>query len=175
MDMRFYEFWRLVEDQSIPPIINSLLDTDWYKLTMGQVIFHKFPHANAGYKFINRGKHEFPLHFDEELRKQVQAMSQIKLQSNEIEWLRSNDVMQEDYIDWLSRFQFDPSQVDISQNGTDLDITVEGPWVETIFWEVPLMALISELYYKLGNKTADMQACRLKMAAEDFPKICMTM
>jgi nicotinate phosphoribosyltransferase len=47
------------------PIIISMLDDDWYKLTMGSVVFHNFPNAEVEYEFINRGKTPFPEGFAE--------------------------------------------------------------------------------------------------------------
>ena len=56
-----------------------------------------------------------------------------------------------EYLDFLSGYRFDPSELKITQNGSHLDITIEGYWYKTILWEVPLMAIISELYFKMTN------------------------
>lgn len=137
------------------PIIKSILDTDWYKITMGQVVFHKFPDAVAKYKFINRGKTQFPEGFAEALRKEVNAMGKLRLSYKEIDWLDSNWCMGMDYVSYLADFRFKPKQVIINQNSVELEVGVEGPWKETIFWEVPLMAIISELYFKMTGKEYD--------------------
>ena len=145
-------------------IINSLLDTDWYKPTMGQVVYHRFPHVVAAYDFINRGKTEFPSRFAEELRKQVDQMAKLKLTEPEERWLRQerlgsfdqvDNVLSSDYVDYLAKYRFKPEQVSIIQTAGQLDIKVTGPWYETIFWEVPLMATISELYYRMLGKFPD--------------------
>jgi nicotinate phosphoribosyltransferase len=137
------------------PIITSLLDTDWYKFTMGQVVFHEFPDAWATYKFINRGKTQFPEGFDKALKKELKALSKVALTDAETDWLFFNTGLKHDYIEFLYDFWFDPNQVDIAQKDGVLDITISGPWQETILWEVPLMAIISELYFRMTGKVPD--------------------
>ncbi len=137
------------------PIITSLLDTDWYKLTMGQVVFHQFPEAIATYRFYNRGKTQFPPGFADNLKKEIQLLSKVNLSLDEILWLEDQCVLKQDYIDFLEGYNFNPNQVIIEQTGGDLAIVIMGPWAETILWEVPLMALISELYFKITGKTYD--------------------
>lgn len=135
------------------PIITSLLDTDWYKLTMGQVVFHQFPNAQAVYRFYNRGKTAFPTGFAEALCKEIEYLSHVRLDMDEIQWLENQWVLKPDYINFLEDYRFDPAQVIIEQTGGDLAIVVGGPWAETILWEVPLMAIISELYFRMTGKT----------------------
>jgi len=55
------------------------------------------------------------------------------------------------YLDFLEGYHYDPSEVKINQIGNDLEVTVEGLWYRTILWEVPLLSLISELYYKMNG------------------------
>jgi nicotinate phosphoribosyltransferase len=148
------------------PIITSLLDTDWYKLTMGQLVFHQFPDAKASYCFINRGKTEFPPEFAEHLKYELQLLSHVQLTYEEWVWLADQFVLSQDYIDWLSNHRFNPKQVKITQTDGNLDITIEGPWVETILWEVPLMAIISELYFRLTGKTYDPHESFLSIKAK---------
>jgi nicotinate phosphoribosyltransferase len=135
------------------PIITSLLDSDWYKFSMGQVVFHQFPHADAVYRFYNRGKTQFPPGFADALKKELKYLSKVRLSNEELMWLDEQGVLKHDYITWLENYRFKPEQVVIEQTGGDLVIIVEGPWVETILWEVPLMAIISELYFKMTGKT----------------------
>lgn len=147
-------------------IIQSLLDTDWYKITMGQVVFHQFPHAVAVYKFINRGKTQFPEGFAQALRKELKCLSKVRLTDYEWVWLMDQMVLKPNYINWLGHYRFNPSQVTIEQKGGDLDISIQGLWAETILWEVPLMAIISELYFKLTDKRCDWLDFRKKTIAK---------
>ena len=146
----------------IPP---SLLDNDLYKFTMGQVALD-YPSARVRYRFINRGRTPFRDGFNSELRASVDAMSKLRLNDAEREWMRANTPwLKPEYVDWLGRFRLNPEHVRIEQTGTDLTVEVEGPWAETIYWEVPLLGLISELHFKDTRPAPDWEQ-RLREKAE---------
>jgi nicotinate phosphoribosyltransferase len=132
----------------MPALIPSLLDNDLYKFTMAQVA-HDFPGAAVRYRFINRDQRAFRAGFADELRQHVDAMADLRLTDAEYDWLRRfAPWLKPEYVDRLRQFRFDPSQVRIEQDDSRLSIEVEGPWTETIYWEVPLLALVSELHFK---------------------------
>lgn len=136
-------------------VLTSLLDNDFYKFTMQCGVVQLFPRTKARYTFINRGKHEFPEGFDKALRAAVDAMADLKLTKDEKAFLVKNcPYLSPLYLDFLEGYRYDPSEVHIAQEGNDLKVTVEGHWYRTILWEVPLLAIISELYYQLTNATA---------------------
>lgn len=135
-------------------MIISILDTDLYKLSMQQAVVKLFPHAKVRYSFINRGKTKFPEGFDKELRQKLQIMGGLfltKLEKNFLE--KKCPYLDPTYLDFLSGYRFDPSEVGIIQKNGNLDITIEGYWYKTILWEVPLMAIISELYFNMTKQT----------------------
>jgi len=135
-----------------PQIITSLLDTDSYKFSMGAAIMHHFPRSKARYQFINRGKTPFPDGFSLELREQIAAMCNLRLQPLEREFLeKSMWYLPPTYLDLLSSYQFNQAEVGITQNGSELTVTIEGYWYRTVLWEVPLMALISELFFLMTD------------------------
>lgn len=154
-----------------PRIINSLLDNDFYKFTMQNAVTKLFPTARVRYRFVNRGGHKFPEGFAQALRHQVERMSELSLQPDEKAYFaRKCKYLDPVYLDFLSGFRYDPSEVHIEQHGGDLDVTIEGLWYRTILWEVPLMAVISELYYNLEGlqRVSDEVVCditRRKMEA----------
>lgn len=132
------------------PIITSLLDNDFYKFTMQHAVIQLFPSAKARYGFINRGKHLFPEGFDKALRQELQAMSVLQLTPDEKEFLRRNcPYLAPTYLDFLSGFRYDPSEVQVILHEGSLQVHIEGYWYRTILWEVPILALVSELYYRL--------------------------
>ena len=134
----------------------SILDNDFYKITMQNAVVKLFPNEKVKYEFINRGKHHFPKGFDAELRKSVNAMAELKLTKNEKEFLRETcPYLDLPYLDFLAGYHYDPSEVKIEQTENELRVTVEGEWYRTILWEVPLLALISELHYKMNNMERD--------------------
>ncbi len=135
-------------------IITSLLANDLYKFTMQQLVLNQFPNIEVEFKFHNRGKTAFPRGFARKLQEQVDAMGDLRLKREEINFLRTSaHFLKGSYLEWLAGFSPDPSHVHISQRGERLDVTVKGPWYQVIYWEVPLMATISELYFiETGQK-----------------------
>ncbi|ATA75374.1 nicotinate phosphoribosyltransferase [Capnocytophaga sp. H2931] len=135
-------------------VFNSILDNDFYKFTMQCAVVKLFPNTKGRYKFINRGKHEFPEGFAQAMQQSVNQMSQLKLTKEEKAFLKAScPYLNPAYIDFLEGYRYDPSEVKITQNGSDFQMEVEGLWYRTILWEVPLLAMVSELYYKLTNAT----------------------
>ncbi|HYG40975.1 MAG TPA: nicotinate phosphoribosyltransferase, partial [Cytophagales bacterium] len=130
------------------PILHSILDSDFYKITMQNGVLRLFPKAKARYQFVNRGKHTFPQGFAEALREAVDEMNNLRLTLEEKEFLRANcPYLDPGYLDFLQGYCYNSEEVFISQQGEQLFVAVEGYWYRTILWEVPLLALISELYY----------------------------
>ena len=131
-------------------MLTSLLDNDFYKITMQNAVIKRFPYAHARYAFINRGEHAFPEGFGEALRGEVDRMATLRLSDEEKRYLQTTcPYLDPTYLDFLAGFRYDPSEVTIEQQGSELSVVMEGPWYRTILWEVPLMALISELWYHL--------------------------
>lgn len=136
--------------------LKSILDNDFYKITMQNAVVKLFPDEKVKYQFINRGKHHFPEGFDEEFRKAVNAMAELKLTKAEKEYLKKTcPYLDLPYLDFLEGYHYDPSEVKIVQTGNDLEVTIEGQWYRTILWEVPLLALISELHYEMNHMERD--------------------
>lgn len=111
-----------------------------------------YPDVMARYKFINRGEHQFPEGFAEELQKEINAMASLALTKEEKDFFTTNcPYLSPAYLDFLQGYRYDPNEVKITQNGADVEVHVEGYWYRTILWEVPILCLISEVFYKLTN------------------------
>lgn len=138
------------------PIIRSMLDDDTYKLNMASVVFHDFPNAVVTYKFILRSKVPFPDRFCIELRKQINMLCKLTMTDEEHDWMRKSIPYQRPtYIEWLRNYRMDGNEVEIRQTGGTLSIEICGYWFRTIFWEVKLMAIISELYFRMTGQLPD--------------------
>ncbi|MEC5158523.1 nicotinate phosphoribosyltransferase [Chryseobacterium sp. MP_3.2] len=132
--------------------LKSLLDNDFYKFTMQNAVIKLFPNEKVKYQFINRGNHHFPDDFGAELRNVIDAMAELKLTKAEKEFFRrSCPYIDLPYLDFLAGYHYDPSEVEIVQTVNNLEVTVEGEWYRTILWEVPILALISELHYEMNQ------------------------
>ncbi|MHA1469082.1 MAG: nicotinate phosphoribosyltransferase [Candidatus Asgardarchaeia archaeon] len=132
-------------------IINSILDNDLYKFTMQQAALELFPNAEVTYAFKNRGDQRFTPEFITELKSQISRMIDIKLTPDEYFWLKNNiSFYKPQYLEYLANYRFNPGEVDVILNdNNDLVLNISGKWHTTILWEVPLIALISELYFKM--------------------------
>lgn len=140
-------------------IIKYFTDNDLYKFSVMHAIQRLYPWAYVRYDFINRGKNEFPIGFAERLRDEINQMSSIKMTKEEKKFiLKRCYFLDPFFVDFLEGYQYNPDEVHISQEGGKLNLYVEGFWYRTVLWEVPLMALISELYFKMiGTEPKDVE------------------
>jgi nicotinate phosphoribosyltransferase len=146
--------------------LRSLLDTDHYKITMDQVIFFHFPQAIVHYRFIDRGHTFFPPGFADTLGRHIEELCRLEFRAEEIDWLRQRvRYLKPTFLEWLARYRFRGEEVTVSQEGGELQIDIVGPWYRTVLWEVPLLALVSELYYSAASPSGDWQG-RIRTKAE---------
>lgn len=136
-------------------IIESLLDTDLYKLTMQQAVHHHFARATAEYTFACRTPDVDLRPFADEIRDEVQAMGTLTLTDDETAYLKSIRYLSDDYVDALCRFCVNPNAVELRTDDGALRLTVRGNWFETILWEVPLLAIVNEVYFRRTNPATD--------------------
>ncbi|WP_312210439.1 nicotinate phosphoribosyltransferase [Pseudescherichia sp.] len=139
--------------QLATPILQTLLDTDAYKLHMQQAVFHQYYDVHVSAEFRCRGDDLLGIYADA-IREQVEAMQHLRLQDDEYQWLSGLPFFRADYLDWLRAFRYDPGQVVITNDQGKLSIRLAGPWREVIMWEVPLLAVISEVVHRYRSPDA---------------------
>ncbi|CAM3664314.1 nicotinate phosphoribosyltransferase [Parendozoicomonas haliclonae] len=141
------------------PIIRSLLDTDFYKLTMQQAIFHHYPTAVVDARFHCRSDVDLrPL--ADEVREQIDALAQLQLTQDEKSWLTGTGIFQGDYLDWLEQHRLDPSRVDVEITEQALEVNVQGSWLEVTLFEIYILAIVSELYGRRYQAGASLEQAR---------------
>ena len=140
-------------------IIQSVLDTDLYKFTTSYAYSKLYPRAYGQFRFIDRGKTTYPQCFAEELKKEIQEMSKLALTKDEASFLsRELPYLPPTYIDFVRGFRFDPEEVKVEQDAEGhLSIIAEGLLYRVTLWETPILALVSELYYKMLGAQPDME------------------
>ena len=127
-------------------IIESLLDTDLYKFTMMQVALHRFPSAEVEYRFRCRS-HASALGVSaKRLREEIAGLCRLRFRPRELEYLRGLRYLKRDFVEILSIFQLQEDHVRVTEQDGELDIVISGPWLHTILFEVPVLAIISELH-----------------------------
>lgn len=133
--------------QFASPVLHTLLDTDAYKLHMQQAVFHHYHDVHVAAEFRCRGDDLLGIYADS-IREQVDAMQHLALQDDEYHWLSGLPFFKADYLAWLRDFRYKPEQVTVTNDNGKLNIRLAGPWREVIMWEVPLLAVISELAHR---------------------------
>lgn len=133
--------------QFASPVLHTLLDTDAYKLHMQQAVFHHYHDVHVAAEFRCRGDDLLGIYADS-IREQVEGMQHLALTDDEYQWLSGLPFFKADYLNWLREFRYNPEQVTVTNDNGKLDIRLTGPWREVIMWEVPLLAVISELAHR---------------------------
>ncbi len=130
-------------------MIQSILDNDLYKFSMQQAVHMLYPRVEAQYEFINRGSTSFPDGFAAAVKNEIEKMADLRLSVDQKIFLKKTCYfLTPVYLDFLSSYQYDPDDVIVRQTDDILELKIIGPWYRTILWEVPLMAIISELFFK---------------------------
>ena len=135
------------------PVIESLLDTDLYKLTMMQAVLHQHPGAHAVYRFRCRTPGvDLTRHMDA-ISAEIDALCSLRFTPEELDYLGGLRFMKPDFIDFLGLFRLDRKYVTLRRSEAEavgIELEVAGPWLHTILFEVPLLAIISELHMAHG-------------------------
>lgn len=149
----FNHSWKL------DPIIRSLIDTDFYKLLMLQMIWKLYPDVDATFTLINRTKTvRLAEEIDEgELREQLDFARSLRLTKKEAIWLAGNtfygtkQIFQPEFLAWLANFQL--PEYELSKKDGQFSLNFHGKWMETTMWEIPALAIVNELRSRSVAKT----------------------
>jgi nicotinate phosphoribosyltransferase len=147
-------------------IIESLLDTDLYKFTMMQVVLHHFPGAQVEYRFKCRNRAVDLRPCIDDIRAAVRDLCRLRFTPAELEYLRSWRFFKSDFVDLLKLFQLDERFIGVSPLGDqgDIDITIRGPWLHTILFEVPVLAIVSQAYNLRMHPQPDLDEGRARLS-----------
>lgn len=157
----------------LDPIIRSLIDTDFYKLLMLQMIWKLYPDVNATFSLINRTKTvKLADEIDEtELREQLDHARTLRLSKKERIWLAGNtfygrsQIFDPEFLSWLDSYQL--PEYELFKRDGQYELNFHGRWMDTTLWEIPALAIINELRSRsamrsLGYFTLDVLYARAK-------------
>jgi len=149
-------------------IIQSLLDTDLYKFTMMQVVLHHFPAAQAEYRFKCRTPGVDLTPDIPAIEEEIRGLCSLNFTQRELQYLRSWRFFKSDFVDLLGLFQLDQRFIKVSRlnDAGEIDITIKGPWLHTILFEVPVLAIVSEVYNRRAHPKPDFGEGRKRLAAK---------
>jgi nicotinate phosphoribosyltransferase len=150
-------------------IIESLLDTDLYKFSMMQVVLHHYPAAQVEYRFKCRNPGIDLVPYIDEIRAELAALCRLRFAEDELDYLRAMRFIKSDFVDFLGLFQLNAKYVTIEPaeagNG-EVEIRIKGPWLHTILFEVPLLAIVNEVYFRNTQPGLDLDEGRRRLRAK---------
>ncbi len=139
-------------------IIESLLDTDLYKFTMMQCVLHQFPGAEVAYRFRCRNVGVELGPYADEIRDEIHHLCSLRFKDEDLEYLAGLRFIKSDFVDFLSLFHLKEKYITVkadSEAPNGIDITIEGPWLHTILFEIPVLAIVNEVYFRHKMPVAD--------------------
>ena len=144
-------------------IITSLLDTDLYKFTMMQVVLHQFPGAEVEYRFKCRNKANLAPYVSE-IREEIRGLCSLQFQDAELVYLKAMRFIKSDFIDFLGLFRLNEKYVSVTALQTgEIEVSIKGPWLHTILFEIPVLAIINEVYFRNTQKQPDVLEGRTRL------------
>ena len=138
-------------------IITSLLDTDLYKFTMMQVVLHQFPGAEVEYRFQCRNAKAPGIGglapYVTEIREEIRGLCNLRFQDAELAYLKAMRFIKSDFIDFLGIFKLNEKYVSVTALPSgEIEVSIKGPWLHTILFEIPVLAIINEVYFRNTQK-----------------------
>ena len=147
-------------------IIESLLDTDLYKFSMMQVALHQFPSAQVEYQFKCRSQGVNLRPFMDEIRAEIHHLCQLRYEEEELSYLRNLRFIKDDFTEFLGLFHLPEKCIEVSEGELDgeISITVKGSWLHTILFEIPVLAIVNEVYCRNTYPNLDLSEGRKRLA-----------
>lgn len=147
------------------PVITSLLDTDLYKFTMWQALLHRHPQVQVEYRFVCRNKPAYPLtELLDELNAELDSLCSLRFTPDELDYIGSLRFMKSDFIDFMRIFQFQRSFIQAHAEGETLHIVASGPQVHVMAFEIFVLAIVNELYFRRADQQAAIAEGRRRLA-----------
>jgi len=125
-------------------IVQNLLDTDFYKLTMMQAVLHNYPNVEVEWEFRCRNSEDLRPYLAE-IRFQIERLAELSLSADQLSFLERISFLKPDFLRFLGLFRFNLRYLHTGIENGELVIRLRGPWLHVILFEVPLLALVSEV------------------------------
>ncbi len=149
------------------PIIRSLLETDLYKFTMWQTMLHRHPQVRAEYRFVCRNASAYPLAaLLDEVNEQLVHLCTLSLTEDELAYLGGLRYIKPDFVDFLRIFRFQRRFIEARAAGDTLEIVANGPQVHVMAFEIHVLALVNELYFRRFDASAALATGRARLRAK---------
>jgi nicotinate phosphoribosyltransferase len=149
------------------PIVRSLLETDLYKFTMWQALLHGHPNSHTEYEFVCRNTPVFPLaELKEAVERELDHLCTLAFTEDELDFLRALRYMKSDFVDFLTVFRFQRKFIEVSTDGDRLVIHAAGPQVHVMAFEIFVLYIVNELYFRRFERDGALEEGRQRLAAK---------
>lgn len=125
-------------------LVQNLLDTDLYKLSMMQAVLHNYPNVEVEWEFRCRNGEDLRPYLGE-IRHQLERLAELAMDDEEMGFLEGINFMKPDFLRFLRLFRFNLRYIQAGIENDQLFIRLRGPWLHVILFEVPLLATVSEV------------------------------
>ena len=149
------------------PIVRSLLETDLYKFTMWQALLHGHPNSHTEYEFVCRNTPVFPLaELKAEVERELAHLCTLAFTEDELDFLRALRYMKSDFVDFLTVFRFQRKFIQVGTDGERLVIHAAGPQVHVMAFEIFVLYIVNELYFRRFERDGALEEGRQRLAAK---------
>ena len=149
------------------PVITSLLDTDLYKFTMWQTMLHRHPQTQAEYRFVCRNQPAYPLtELLDEVNAELDALCALSFTEDELRYLGGLRYIKSDFVDFLRIFRFQRGFIRAFAEVDQLRIVAKGPQVHVMAFEIFVLAIVNELYFRRFDRAAAEAEGRRRLEAK---------
>jgi nicotinate phosphoribosyltransferase len=131
-------------------VIGSILENDLYKFSMSYYYQVHYPNAWGAFTFHDRNNTEYSEAFLEALKAEFANLGSLSLQKEEFEWaVKTIHYIPRCFWEWLSQFRFEPTKIEAwLDEERHLHIEVAEAMYKVTFYEIPILAIVSELYHR---------------------------
>jgi nicotinate phosphoribosyltransferase len=148
-------------------VITSLLETDLYKFTMWQTMLHRHPETQAEYTFVCRNESAYPLaELANEVSLELDKLCALTFKPYELTYLGSLRYMKSDFVDFLRIFRFQRDFIEVKAKGSTLEVIARGPQVHVMGFEIYVLAIVNELYFRRFDATPALAEGRKRLASK---------
>ena len=154
-------------------IITSLLETDAYKFSMGQAIYHQFSDYKTTWTFKCRNKDvHFTKEMVEEIKRQIKAYCELRFTEEELDYLENIVWIKGSYVDFLRLWQARYDDFTIDDNAEcGLNIETKGTWLNTSMYEIPTLAIVNEVYFRMQYNYDELMESFKKRLTDKVAKV----
>ena len=146
------------------PVVRSLLENDLYKFTMWQALLHSHPNAHTEYAFVCRNTPAYPLaELLGDVNRELDHLCTLTFADDELDYLRGLRFIKSDFVDFLTVFRLQRKFVTAAAEGDTLTIRAAGPQVHVMAFEIYVLYIVNELYFRRFEQAPALQEGRRRL------------